>query len=413
MNGLVREQIDGGCVRLIENAKQWQLAGHDIHVMGSAQAGISCQQWGLRPTLHTSRWRGGDSRWWLALHSITVCLFLPLSLWRLHPDLIVTSHDQPYDVLPGVMLKLQRWRRVRLAVSVPMMMRWRFWRRKGPRWYNALAFLVAQRLSLLLAAFFANCTLAHSRATARQLRRTGFPMRRVAAVACGVDLAAIGAVTPRPDVPQYDAVSVGRLAASKGALDLVDAWQIVVARKPDAKLAIIGDGPDGDAMKDRLRLHGLESSVDFLGPILDPAKKFGRIGASRLFTLPSHEESWSIAMGEAMALGVPVVAYDLPELLEVWGDAFHAVPEGDIPAFANAVSCLLADEAVCHEIAERGLARVSELDWSVIAERELRLLMGDLADEDSLGVDPSLVAESASRASSDRPQPRPPNSTAD
>ena len=378
MNGLVREQIDGGCVRLIEIAKQWQRAGHDVHLMGSAQAGISCEQWGFVPTMHSSRWRGGDGRWWLVLHSITVCLFLPLSLWRLHPDLIVTSHDQPYDVLPGVMLKLQRWRRVRLAVSVPMMMRWRFWRRKGPRWYNALAFLVAQRLSLLLAALFADRTTALGRATARQLRSTGFPMRRTSAVAAGVDLAAIGAAVPGVRKPQYDAVSVGRLAASKGALDLIDAWQTVVAQKPDAKLAVIGDGPDGEAMKDRVRLHGLEGSVEFLGPILDTAEKFRWIGASRLFTLPSHEESWSIAMGEAMALGVPVIAYALPELLEVWGDAFCAVPEDSVSAFADAILRLLADEPGSHELVTRGLARVSELDWSVIAERELQWLMGDL-----------------------------------
>jgi len=413
MNGLVREQIDGGCVRIIEIAKQWQKAGHDVHLMGSEQAAASCEQWGFVPTLHTSSWRGGEGRWWLALHSITVCLFLPLSLWRLRPDLIVTSHDQPYDVLPGVMLKIQRWTRVRLAVSVPMMMRWRFWRRKGPRWYNALAFLVAQRLSLLFAALFADRTLALGRDTARQLRRTGFPMRRAAAVAAGVDLAGINAAVQRPVGMTYEVVSVGRLAASKGALDLMDAWQFVVARNPDAKLAVIGDGPDGEAMKDRVKRYGLEDRVDFLGPILDTTEKFRWISASRLFALPSHEESWSIAMGEAMALGTPVVAYDLPELLEVWGDAFHAVPEGDIPAFANAVSCLLADDAGRRELVERGLARVSELDWSVIAERELQLLMGDLAGDDPLGVDPRLVASSTSRPTSDRPNPRAPDVAAD
>ncbi|MCY4112337.1 MAG: glycosyltransferase family 4 protein [Chloroflexi bacterium] len=411
MNGLVREQIDGGCVRIIEIAKQWQRAGHEIHLMGSEQAGISCRQWGLEPTLHTSRWRGGQGRWWLALHSITVCLFLPLSLWRLRPDLIVTSHDQPYDVLPGVMLKLQRWRGVRLAVSVPMMMRWRFWRRQGPRWYNALAFLVAQRLSLVFAAVFADRTLALGLATARQLRGTGFPMRRAAAVAAGVDLAGIRAAVPSPPAVQYDAVLVGRLAASKGALDLIDAWQIVVAGKRDAKLAVIGDGPDGEAMKDRIRIHGLEGHVDFLGPILDTAEKFRWIGASRLFALPSHEESWSIAMAEAMALGVPVVAYDLPELLEVWGDAFHAVPGGDIAAFGAAVSFLLTDAPVRHGLAERGLARVSELDWSVIAERELELILGNVADVDPLGADPWLVASPESRASGDASQSGPPTVT--
>ncbi len=407
MNGLVREQIDGGCVRIIEIARQWQRAGHDIHLMGSAQAGITCQQWGLTPTTHITRWRVGEGRWWIVLHSLAVCLFAPLSLWRLKPSLIVTAHDQPYDVLPGAMLKLQNWKRARLGVVVHLVPVWRFWRRQGPRWYHALAFLLAHRLSLLCAALFANCTLAVSRATARQLRRTGFPMRRVAAVACGVDLAAMGAVTPNQRQPRCDATSVGRTAASKGVFDLIDAWALVVSQRPGAKLAMIGDGPDQDGVSDRIRYWGLEENVDLLGSTTN-AEKDQCVGACRVFVLPSHEENWSIAMAEAMALGVPVVAYDLPELLEVWGDAYQAVPEGDIPALAGAILSLLDDEPRRHELAGRGLARVSELDWSVIAERELELLMGDLADEDPLGGDPWLVASPESRASADPSPPRPP-----
>ena len=407
MNGLVREQVDGGCVRIIEIAKQWQRAGHDIHLMGSIQAGASCRQWGLEPTLHTSRWRGGQSRWWLALHSITVCLFLPRSLWRLRPDIIVTSHDQPYDVLPGVILKLRRWRRARLAVSVPMMPAWRFWRRRGPPWYNAMAFLVAQRFSLLLAALFADRTLAVARATARQLRRSKFPMGRVTAVACGVNLRDLRGVTPSPETPQYHAVSVGRVAAAKGVFDLVDAWKAVVAQNPDAKLAIIGDGPDQDLLQERVRRLGLSGNVDLLGAI-DSHAKNQRVGAGRLFTLPSHEESWSIAMGEAMALGTPVVAYDLPELVEVWGDAYHAVPEGDIPALAGAILSLLSDESRRIELAARGSARVNQLDWLVIAERELQSLSGEHADDDPLGVDPWLVATREPASSVDVQRSSPP-----
>ena len=412
MNGLVREQIDGGCVRLIEIAKQWQRAGHDIHLMGSTQALASCRQWGLSATPHVAQWRGGHGRWWIVWHSIAVSFVTPPSLWRLKPDLVVTAHDQPYDILPGVMLKLKDWKRVRLGVVVHLVPVWRFWRRQGPRWYQALAFLLAHRLSLLFAACFASCTLAVSRATARQLRRNGFPMRRVAAVACGVDLAGLRAVTPSLRQPRYDATSVGRMAASKGVFDLLEAWVVVVAQRPSAKLAMIGDGPDRDAVREHVRSRGLEQNVDLLGSATNEEKD-QCVSASRVFVLPSHEENWSIAIGEAMALGVPVVAYDLPELLEVWGDAYRAVSEGDIRALAGAILSLLDDEPRRHELAERGLARVSELDWSVVAERELQLLMGDLADEDSLGVDPNLVATSTLRASSDRPHSRPPNITAD
>ena len=391
MNGLVREQIDGGCVRLIEVAKQWQRAGHDIHLMGSRQAVASCAQWGLTVTPHVAQWHGGHGRWWIVWHSIAVSFVTPLSLWRLKPDLIVTAHDQPYDILPGVMLKVKDWNRVRLGVVVHLVPVWRFWRRQGPRWYQALAFLLAHRLSLFFAAFFASCTLAVSRETARQLRRNGFPMRRVAAVACGVDLAGLRAVAPSPGQPRYDVTSVGRTAASKGVFDLLEAWVLVVAQRPHARLAMMGDGPDQDLVRERVRHYGLEQNVDLPGSVTNEEKD-QCISASRVFALPSHEENWSIAIGEAMALGTPVVAYDLPELIEVWGDAYHAVSEGDIAALAGAILSLLDDEPRRRELAERGLARVSELDWSVVAERELHLLMGDSAHDDSIGEDSNLVA---------------------
>jgi len=66
-------------------------------------------------------------------------------------------------------------------------------------------------------------------------------------------------------------------------------------------------------MKDRVQRYGLEVRVDFLGPILDATEKLRWISASRPRALPMHEESWPTAMGEAMAPGTPVVAYDLPE----------------------------------------------------------------------------------------------------
>ena len=298
-----------------------------------------------------------------------------------------------------------------MAVSVPKMLACRFFRRQGPRWYNALAFLLAQRLSLLLTALFADRTIAVARSTARQLRRSGFPMRRVTAVACGVDVAALRAVTLGPQAERYGAVSVGRLAAAKGVFDLVQAWQLVVAQKPNARLAIISDEPDHPAVRQRVRRLGLTGNVNLLGAIYSD-KKNRCVSACRLLTLPSQEESWSIAMGEAMALGTPVIAYDLPELQEVWGDAHHAVREGDIPALAHDLPSLLENDPGRRELTRRGSARVNSLDWSAIATHELERLMGDLADEDPLGVDPWLVASPAPQGPSETQHRRPPTITA-
>ena len=334
-----------------------------------------CGRFELAVTPHVVGGVTAQSRWSFAARMVVACLRLPRSLLQLHPDVIVSANEQLYDVLPGAILKLRRRRRTRWAVVVHWLPPWRFWRRGHSRWLNSLAFLISQRISLGLAALFADSALAVSASTARQLQRARFPMGRVSAVECGVDLAATRALAGAPQAPRYDAVFMKRVQAVKGIFDLIDAWGLVAAARPDAKLAIIGGGIDAEAARTRVQLRGLDDNIDLLGAIFDTAEKFSLVSAARVFVLPSHEENWAIVMGEAMALGVPVVAYDLPELKEVWGEAFRAVPKGDIRALASEILALLADEQDRCELTKRGLDRVSTLDWSLIAEHELAAIM--------------------------------------
>ena len=376
-NGIVDSKagVSGGDVRIIEIAKHWARTGHEIHLMGSAASVELCRQRGLAVTAHVVPWQGGEGRWSFVLRAISVCIGLPRSLLRLHPDVVVSANEQLYDTLPGMMLKLWYRKRMRWAVVVHWLPPWCFWRRSRSRWLHSLAFLISERASLMLAALFADRALAVSAGTARQLQQARFPMRRVSAVECGVDLAATRVLAGAPLPPRYDAVFLKRVQAVKGIFDLIDAWALVVAVRPAAKLAVIGGGMDAAAAQQRVQVRGLEDNIDFLGAIFDAAEKFRLVSASRLFVLPSHEENWAIVIGEAMALGVPVVAYDLPELTEVWGNAFRAVPRGDIRALASEVLALLADEQGRRDLAKRGLDRVSSLDWSVVAKRELAAIM--------------------------------------
>ena len=366
--------LSGGESRLIEIARHWVQAGHELHLM-SGPAGIDLfAQQSVSITPHVVGWWGKDGRWWFVLRAITVCVLLPWSLLRLRPDVMVSANDQLFDTLPGFILKLWYRRRVRWAVVVHWLPPWKFWQRQGPHRLYALMFLVSEHLSLLLAALLANCVLAVSPSTHRQLRRAAFPMGRVVTVGCGVDLMAARAIADAAHIPTYDGVLMKRLQASAGIFDLIDAWELVVKQRPDAKLAIIGDGVDAPAARERVRARGLDGNIGFLGVILDVAEKFRRVSASRVFVLPSHEENWAIVMGEAMALGVPVVAYDLPELKEIWGDAYRAVPKGDVQKLADNILALLADEQGRRDLAKRGLDRVSSLDWSIVAKRELAVV---------------------------------------
>ena len=376
-NGIVDAEggVSGGEVRLIEIARHWVRAGHDVHMMSGPGGVDLCSRLDLAVTPHVVGGVTAQSRWSFAARMVVVCLRLPRSLLQLHPDVIVSANEQLYDVLPGAILKLRRRRRVRWAVVVHWLPPWRFWRRGHSRWLNSLAFLISERISLVLAALFADSALAVSASTARQLQRARFPMGRVSAVECGVDLAVTRSLAGAPQAPRYDAVFMKRVQAVKGIFDLIDAWGLVVAARPAAALAIIGGGIDAEAAQERVRARGLDDNVDFLGAIFDAATKFSLVGASRMFVLPSHEENWAIVIGEAMALGVPVVAYDLPELKEVWGEAYRSVPKGNVRALASEILALLADEQGRRELTRRGLDRVSTLDWSIIAEHELAAIM--------------------------------------
>ena len=345
--------------------------------MGSAASADLCRRRGLGVQPHIVAWHGGESRWSFMLRAITACVRMPRTLLRLHPDVIVSANEQLYDTLPGFLLKLWYRRRVRWAVVAHNIPAWRFWQREGHHWYQSLAFLVSERLSLLVAALGANPVFAVSPATTRQLIGLGFPRGRIVGVPCGVDLSALAAIDRETQTRRFDAATIMRVSTEKGIFTLIDAWKLVVAASPTAKLAIIGGGIDMQAAQARVRALGLEGNIVFLGPILDATQAFSTLRTARLFLHPSFKENWAIAIGEAMALGLPVIAFDLPELKEVWGDAFRAVPRGDTSAFADEILALLADDAGRRNLAERGLARVRSLDWADIAERELAAIAGD------------------------------------
>ncbi len=374
MNGIAGQEavgVAGGDIRIIEVARHWARAGHEVHLMGSAASTDLFERRGLTVRPHIVAWHGGESRWSFMLRAITVCARLPRSLLRLQPDVIVSANEQLYDTLPGFLLKLWYRRRVRWAVVAHNIPAWRFWQREGHHWYQSLAFLVSERLSLLVAALGANRVLAVSPATTRQLIGLGFPRGRILGVPCGVNLSTLAAIDRDTQTRRFDAATLMRVSAEKGIFTLIDAWKLVVAASPTARLAVIGGGIDMPAAQARVRALGLEGNIEFLGPILDATQAFSTLRTARLFLHPSFKENWAIAIGEAMALGMPVIAFDLPELKEVWGEAFRAVPRGDASAFADEILGLLADDTGRRDLAERGLARVRSLDWADIAEREL------------------------------------------
>jgi glycosyltransferase involved in cell wall biosynthesis len=110
-----------------------------------------------------------------------------------------------------------------------------------------------------------------------------------------------------------------------------------------------------------------------IGPVYDIKEKIALLAKSKLFLLPSFEENWTIVVGEALTAGLPVIAYDLLEINQVWGEHVSWIPKGDTEIFAAEVIKLLSDNEYYHMCAGKGINFMKQFDWNDIAERQLEL----------------------------------------
>ncbi|QXE39300.1 glycosyltransferase family 4 protein [Streptomyces sp. GMY02] len=148
-------------------------------------------------------------------------------------------------------------------------------------------------------------------------------------------------------------VCVGRLCRQKGQDILLRAWRPVVRQMPQARLVLVGDGPDADVLR-----AIAPPSVLFAGAVADTAPWYR---AADLVVLPSRWEGMAVAPLEAMASGRPVVLSDVDgarESLPPGRENLCLTPPEDPPALAAAVSTLLRDGPLRETIGRQGRQHV-------------------------------------------------------
>jgi glycosyltransferase involved in cell wall biosynthesis len=136
-------------------------------------------------------------------------------------------------------------------------------------------------------------------------------------------------------------LNVGRLHPQKGQDVLIDAFARARRQVPQLVLVLVGEGRFREGLEEKARAAGLAAAVQLRGALRDVTPYYKM---ADIFVFPSRYEAFGIALLEAMAAGLPVVASKtggIPEL--VTEEAGLLVSVGDVHGLATALTSLATD----------------------------------------------------------------------
>ena len=154
---------------------------------------------------------------------------------------------------------------------------------------------------------------------------------------------------------------------TKGLDVLIDAWGHLCRRHPaqDLRLILIGTGSDAQQLARLLAVRRLRG-VEWLNQWVHDRNVLRRyLSAADVYVFPSRVDAFGIAVIEAMACGLPVVAASAPGILDILADGEDlgglVVPTGDAIALAGAIMRVLDDAKLAFELAQCARRRVENM----------------------------------------------------
>ena len=336
-NGLTSRKglpgVSGGDIRWIEIGKNWSKK-HTIHIL-STKPGIDlCKKLNLKGEYHILKSPSTSSYLTYIIRFINSKYFLPASIMKYcNFDIIYTTTEHYYDVFPALEIKRKnknaKWAAVAHWVA-PII-------RKN-KILSSILFYLQQRIGYKRIKRYADVVLAVSSQTKNSLKKIGFDKSNIKVVECGINYNEIKNIA-KNQRKMYDAVFMKRFHPAKGIFDVIAIWENVVRVKKDAKLILIGDGPEEivKGVKDKIKRKKLEKNIEIVGVVYNLKRKFELLGKSKIFVLPTYEENWAIVIGEAMAANIPVICYNLKEIVPIWKDNVKWIEKGDIISFSKKI----------------------------------------------------------------------------
>jgi glycosyltransferase involved in cell wall biosynthesis len=249
-----------------------------------------------------------------------------------------------FDAIPAAIIKLRNRKIVWIAVC------WHLidspFSRKGRQGFSItnIASFLSQRLMLLLIKLFGDLVFAETKVVIEELTVYGITSEKSKIARGAIDSEMVRNTPAMPKT--FDACYLGRIHPEKGIFDALKIWRKVCDKMGDKKLLVMGSATPHwvEAFKEAVKTQGLENNVLFVGSVSD-AEKYKYLKSCKVFMHTSFEDGLPVTVCEAMACGLPVIAYELPTYQDGWMLLDYVkVPVGDQDRFADELIRLLSDE---------------------------------------------------------------------
>jgi glycosyltransferase involved in cell wall biosynthesis len=169
-------------------------------------------------------------------------------------------------------------------------------------------------------------------------------------------------------------MTVGRLDLEKGYGDLIPVIPAIVQVYPEVRFLWVGEGDCRNALMAQVRSYGVEDKVLFLGYRRDVSRL---LRSADLFVFPTHFEGMPLALLEAMAHYVPVVASDIESIREIVEHQKQGLlfKMGDRNALHQTLAWALQHPEQMHQLAQNAKRRVQEFSEDKMVKETLQLLL--------------------------------------
>lgn len=277
-------------------------------------------------------------------------------------DVVLSSSDFLPDVLPAFLLKRKQ---------------------KGALWVQHIFHLIPksrilsyinQKISFSLIRRNADLIFVDNSILKEDLIRLGFRRDVLFVNYAGIGHDSLRKIKATDD-SCYDGVFMAQLRPTKGIFDLIKIWKMVCQSFPHAQLGVIGKGSKEiiDRFLDDCKKESMDKNIHFLGYLPD-SQAYATIKTSKIFIFPSHEEGFGIAPLEAQALGVPVVAWNLPVYKEIFLKGMLKVRMGEFTQFSSKIISLLSNKSLHSKLHYESIQNARRFSWNKTASVEKRII---------------------------------------